>query len=144
MPPRFLNAAQRKIAFSTLRYNTSDLQPLITMSTTTATATPAPAPAVKAGPTANGTSNGVHKPAPILTAEQKKKWSDTGCLAISARDMWTPQELSALIEGVNLMDSWPDKAGHWMKVRNLRTLRTACIASAHHHHTLLCICILFG
>lgn len=86
-------------------------------------AAPAPAPAAAgAAAVANGSAAATvaavkaAKPkTKYLSAEQLKFWVDTGCLQVKANDMWSAEELKALIDGVNTMDSWPDKAGAWMK-----------------------------
>jgi hypothetical protein len=96
--------------------------------------TPVPAPAVAAAP-AHATAPAVAAAAPVtpaaavaavlaakpktsfLTEAQKKFWADTGCLKLSAAEVWSADELKALLDAVNVMDNWPDKAGHWMKVR---------------------------
>lgn len=81
-----------------------------------AAAAPAPAPAAANGAAAVVAAVKAAKPkTKYLTAEQLKFWADTGCLQIKANDMWSADELKALIDGVNTMDAWPDKAGHWMK-----------------------------
>jgi hypothetical protein len=56
--------------------------------------------------------------ASYLSREQIQFWLENGCLAIKAKDIWSDEELKALIDGVNMMDSWQDTPGHWMKVRH--------------------------
>lgn len=50
-----------------------------------------------------------------LSAEQVEAFHRDGFIFVPAEQMWTEDELKALISSVNEMDSWPEKAGHWMK-----------------------------
>jgi len=50
-----------------------------------------------------------------LTPDQKKTFEETGILLIRAAQIWTPTEHKALIDSANLMDTWPEQAGKWMK-----------------------------
>lgn len=51
----------------------------------------------------------------FLTEEQVKFFRDTGCLIIPREQMWTEEEFKTAMDSVNLMDSWPDQRGKWMK-----------------------------
>lgn len=50
-----------------------------------------------------------------LTAEQLEAYDRDGFLLIKAKDVWTPAEMKLLLNSVNLMDTWPDRAGEYMK-----------------------------
>jgi len=60
--------------------------------------------------------------ATYLSREQIQFWLDNGCLAIKAKDIWSDEELKALIDGVNMMDSWQDTPGHWMKYYEVKNV----------------------
>lgn len=51
----------------------------------------------------------------LLTPEQLKSYDRDGYLLIKAKDVWTPAELKLVLNSVNLMTDWPDKAGAYMK-----------------------------
>jgi len=50
-----------------------------------------------------------------LTKEQVETFDRDGLLVIPAEQAWSKDELKLILDSVNLMDSWPDKAGHYMK-----------------------------
>jgi len=50
-----------------------------------------------------------------FTQKQLDEYDQTGVLVLKSEDVWTDAEKTALIDGVNEMDGWPDKAFYWMK-----------------------------
>jgi len=50
-----------------------------------------------------------------LTPEQIKFFDENGVLVLKSKDMWSADELRLLLASVNLMNDWPDRAGHYMK-----------------------------
>lgn len=56
-----------------------------------------------------------------LTAEQIANYDRDGFLLIKAKDAWTPAELKLILDSVDLMSTWPDKAGAYMKVHTHNT-----------------------
>jgi len=50
-----------------------------------------------------------------LTAEQLESYDRDGFLLIRAKDVWNEHEMKLLLNSVNLMDTWPDRAGEYMK-----------------------------
>jgi len=50
-----------------------------------------------------------------LTAEQLAAYDRDGFLLIKAKDVWTAAEQKLMVDSVNLMNDWPDKAGAYMK-----------------------------
>lgn len=50
-----------------------------------------------------------------LSESEVNQYDQTGCLLMKANQLWTADELKLLVNSVNLMDSWEDKAGKWMK-----------------------------
>jgi len=50
-----------------------------------------------------------------LTAKQLEEYDRDGFLLIKAADIWTPEELKALITDVAAMEHWPDAPGKYMK-----------------------------
>jgi len=63
-----------------------------------------------------GVPNRAALPAPaLLTPEQLASYDRDGFLLIKAKDIWSAAEMKLLLSSVNLMDSWPDRAGEYMK-----------------------------
>jgi len=50
-----------------------------------------------------------------LTQEHVDAFNRDGLLILKADDVWTKEELKTLIDQVNVMDTWPDTPGKWMK-----------------------------
>jgi hypothetical protein len=63
-----------------------------------------------------GTPNRAACPKPkLLTPAQLESFDRDGFLLIRAKDVWTDAEMKLLLSATNLMDDWPDRAGHYMK-----------------------------
>jgi len=107
-----------------------EYHPLATNAQIAANATPTPASDTgSASPTAAapvapavGTWH-THPPLPNrstqkplrLTREQLEQYDRDGYLLIRAKDVWTDAERKLMVDSVNMMNEWPDKAGAWMK-----------------------------
>jgi hypothetical protein len=82
-------------------------------------------PAARVGEQSNGTSywhkhpgtpsNRASQILKALTPEQCATFDRDGVLALKAEQVWTPGELKLLLDSVNMMGEWQDKAGHYMK-----------------------------
>jgi len=50
-----------------------------------------------------------------LTPSEVSQFDESGCLVLKSSQLWNADELKLLINSVNLMDTWEDKPGKWMK-----------------------------
>jgi len=83
-----------------------------------------------------------------LTAEQLESYDRDGFLLIKAKDVWTDAEMKLLINSVNQMDNWPDRAGEYMKVHVtaedwiLHVMRSPYVAHSPICCSARCLCVL--
>jgi hypothetical protein len=50
-----------------------------------------------------------------LSPSEVSNFDETGCLVMKSSQLWNADELKLLVNSVNMMDSWEEKAGKWMK-----------------------------
>jgi len=60
-------------------------------------------------------SQGPRNPLPRLTEEQVASFKRDGWVFVPSEQIWSDEQLYQLIHQVNVMDSWPEMAHHWMK-----------------------------